>query len=130
IVIAIIGLLAAVLIPNLMNARRVAVDRAAEGFAQNVYTAGNAYLATNVAANVAATITANTGADCSDGATFGSYSVAAPSFTVTSCQITESGGDFSIALAYTGGVTGVSPITFPAGSGSGSGSGNGDGEEP
>ena len=39
IVIAIIGILAAVLIPNLLGARRTAVDRAAAAHAQNVYTA-------------------------------------------------------------------------------------------
>ena len=44
IVIAIIGILAAILIPNLLRARRVAVDRAAQGYVQNVYTAGNADL--------------------------------------------------------------------------------------
>ena len=36
IVIAIIGILAAVLIPNLLNARRNATNTAAEGFARNV----------------------------------------------------------------------------------------------
>jgi type IV pilus assembly protein PilA len=39
IVIAIIGILAAVLIPNLLNARRTALLRAAEAHGQNVYKA-------------------------------------------------------------------------------------------
>ena len=45
IVIAIIGILAAVLLPNLLRARRAAQQRAAEAYAANVYTAANAYLA-------------------------------------------------------------------------------------
>jgi type IV pilus assembly protein PilA len=39
IVIAIIGILAAVLIPNLLNARRTATQRAAQAYGQNVYKA-------------------------------------------------------------------------------------------
>ena len=45
IVIAIIGILAAVLIPNLMNARRTAALRAAQAHSNNVYTAYVASLA-------------------------------------------------------------------------------------
>ena len=48
IVIAIIGILAAVLIPNLLGARRTAVDRAGDAYIRNVYTAAQAYLAENV----------------------------------------------------------------------------------
>ena len=45
IVIAIIGILAAVLIPNLMNARTTAAKRAAQAHSQTVYTAAVAALA-------------------------------------------------------------------------------------
>ncbi len=45
IVIAIIGILAAVLVPNLLNARRSASIRAEQAYAQNVYKAVNAYVA-------------------------------------------------------------------------------------
>ena len=48
IVIAIIGILAAVLIPNLLQARKVAGTRAADGYAHNVYVAAQAYLAEDV----------------------------------------------------------------------------------
>ena len=48
IVIAIIGILAAVLIPNLLRARHVAVDRAGQSYVQNVYTAAQAYLSENI----------------------------------------------------------------------------------
>jgi type IV pilus assembly protein PilA len=45
IVVAIIGILAAVLVPNLLNARRTALLRAAQAHGQNVYKAVSAYLA-------------------------------------------------------------------------------------
>jgi len=50
IVIAIIGILAAVLIPNLMSARTTAQQRAAQAHSQNVYTAAVAALAEDVEA--------------------------------------------------------------------------------
>jgi type IV pilus assembly protein PilA len=53
IVIAIIGILAAVLVPNLLNARRTAQVRAEEAYAQNVYKAANAAIAEDP--NIAAT---------------------------------------------------------------------------
>lgn len=106
IVIAIIGILAAVLIPNLMNARRVAVDRAAQGYVQNVYTAAQAYLAENVNLSVADVLTADS--DCTDGAIFGSYSVQAPSFSVAAggCTVAANAtnSDITVNLTYAGGV--------------------------
>ncbi|HEX6938714.1 MAG TPA: prepilin-type N-terminal cleavage/methylation domain-containing protein [Longimicrobiales bacterium] len=48
IVIAIIGILAAVLIPNLLGARRTAVDRAGDAYLRNVYTAAQAEFAEKV----------------------------------------------------------------------------------
>lgn len=47
IVIAIIGILAAVLVPNLLQARRTAQLRAEQAYIQNVYKVANAYLAEN-----------------------------------------------------------------------------------
>ena len=58
IVIAIIGILAAVLIPNLLGARQSAQARAAQAHGSNVYTALQAYLASNIQADAADTITA------------------------------------------------------------------------
>ena len=49
IVIAIIGILAAVLIPNLLNARQQAQFRAVQAYSSQVYTVGNAILAEGVA---------------------------------------------------------------------------------
>ena len=48
IVIAIIGILAAVLIPNLLNAREAAAQRAAQAYSGNVYTALVAALTDNI----------------------------------------------------------------------------------
>ena len=48
IVIAIIGILAAVLIPNLLSARRLAQERAAQSYSAQVYTAVNSWLAASV----------------------------------------------------------------------------------
>ena len=101
IVIAIIGILAAVLIPNLMNARRVAIDRAAQGFAQNVLTAATAYMSEDV------TVTADdvAGIACSaSGYTAGSYSVNAASFDLTGCAVTaEANGTIGVWVTYNGG---------------------------
>ena len=49
IVIAIIGILAAVLIPNLLNARQQAQLRAVQAYSSQVYTVGNAVLAEGIA---------------------------------------------------------------------------------
>lgn len=60
IVIAIIGILAAVLIPNLLNARRNATNTAAEGFARNVVN----YVASADATNPTAVQGAFVATDC------------------------------------------------------------------
>ncbi|WP_229664851.1 type II secretion system protein, partial [Deinococcus wulumuqiensis] len=62
IVIAIIGILAAVLIPNLLNARKAANNTAAATMARNAATAGEAYRA-----NGGTLVTSAT--DCSDATT-------------------------------------------------------------
>jgi len=96
IVIAIIGILAAVLIPNLLRARQVANDRAAQAFAQNVYKAAQAYLAENV--NVT---TVPTNCSGTVGYTAGQYTVPAPGSFVTGCTVPSSGSP--ITVTYTGG---------------------------
>jgi type IV pilus assembly protein PilA len=85
IVIAIIGILAAVLIPNLMGARRISQDRATQSYGQNVYKAANSYLAEFVSATPSAVITAN----CKTGYAIGSYSVPNPSSSVQSCRVEQ-----------------------------------------
>ena len=92
IVIAIIGILAAVLIPNLLNARRAATDRAAKAYAQNVYKAANAHIAESTANTVAAGV-------CQD--TYGNYNSGGRPGFVTDCQITENAT--RVTVTYTGG---------------------------
>jgi type IV pilus assembly protein PilA len=96
IVIAIIGILAAVLIPNLLRARQVAVDRAAESYVKNVYTAGQAYLAEDISSSIAA-------GDCTSGATFGA-----------SAYVVKDPGDFVTACTYTANVASVD-VTYQNG---------------
>ena len=98
IVIAIIGILAAVLIPNLLRARQVAADRAALAYAQNVYKAGNAYIAESTGNTVGAGTCATAGGTT----TFGGYSAKAPGF-VTTCNYTSD--VTSVTVTYSGGTT-------------------------
>lgn len=95
IVIAIIGILAAVLIPNLLNARKVAIDRAALAYAQNVYKAAQAYIA-----ETGATLNSGTCATQGGVQNFGQYSAKAPPF-VTNCNYT--GDAQQVTVTYTGG---------------------------
>ena len=103
IVIAIIGILAAVLIPNLMRARRVAVDRAALAYAHNVYKVSNAYTAEALGTGVI------TG-DCTAGYTAGSYSITSPGVNVvTSCTVADVGGLPQVTVVSYYGTTTVIP---------------------
>ena len=98
IVIAIIGILAAVLVPNLLNARRTATQQAALAHGQNVYKAVAAYLAENPQ-RAATDITDN---NCADGFTAGSYSVGNAPAGVT-CTYTATGPDsFTITVTAPG----------------------------
>jgi len=104
IVIAIIGILAAVLIPNLLRARTVANDRAAYAYAQNVYKAAQAYLAENANFSLAA---GNCGGSTggATAASFGGYTVPGPGAFVTNCQITANAA--RVTVTYNGGTTGT-----------------------
>ena len=104
IVIAIIGILAAVLIPNLMQARRAAATRAAESYAANVYTAVNAYLAENVNDTVATGIAP--GCDPTAGYSLGGYTVAPISTNIVSaCTLSEVDGDAQVEVTFGAGTT-------------------------
>jgi type IV pilus assembly protein PilA len=93
IVIAIIGILAAVLVPNLLRARAVAIDRAAIAYAQNVYKAANAYIAEDP--------TNNTVSAGSCAASYGQYSAGPQPTFVDDCQITD--GASQVTVTYNGG---------------------------
>ena len=99
IVIAIIGILAAVLIPNLMQARRSAGTRAAESYATNVYTAVNAALADNVTMDIATAIAP--GCAPAAGYSLGGFSVGAISTQyVSACTLANVAGDVQVTVTY------------------------------
>ena len=104
IVIAIIGILAAVLIPNLLSARRTAQERAAEAYAQNVYKAAFAYVAENPDNTVVTT------EDCTGGYSAGSYSVPSPGTAVSECTVEDAGdGTPKVTVTSIGGNNYVIP---------------------
>lgn len=98
IVLAIIAVLSVVLAPNLFQARRVTLDRSAEAYARNVYTAAQAYLAEDRANQLPA-------GDCTrgvaPGGAFGRYSVDDPGSHVSNCSWTAMGG--TVTVTYSGG---------------------------
>jgi type IV pilus assembly protein PilA len=103
IVIAIIGVLAAVLIPNLIRARDTAINRAAQAHAQNVAKAAFAYITEDPNRTVILTN------DCTGGYTAGGYSAPNANGSVISCTVADSNNDnlpevsvtSSRGLAYT-----------------------------
>lgn len=103
-VIAIVGALAAVLVPNLLRARQVAMDRAALSYAQNVYKAAQAYLGENPLEH---TIQAGS---CVGGVDFGGYNVPAPTsfLRVTDCTYTANAT--RVVVTYEGGTTSVQVV--------------------
>lgn len=86
IVVAIIGILAAVLIPNLIRARQVAQNRAAQAYANEVYKVANAYIGENPGSSVIA-------GDCTSQYVAGGYSTqSAGANAVSSCTVVDLGG--------------------------------------
>lgn len=97
IVIAIIGILAAVMVPNLLGARASALERAAEDYTRNVFQAAMAYLSEDPT---------RTGADVAQGSCAGGYTAATgyelqnPGSAVTTCSVTAGSGlDFTVSVA-------------------------------
>jgi len=103
IVVAIIGILAAVLIPNLLRARQVATDKAAVAYAQNVYKAGNAQITEDPQTAIAA-------GTCTGGVSFGTtnYTVPNPGAFITVCNYTAQVG--KVTLTYTGGTVATATV--------------------
>lgn len=96
IVIAIIGILAAVLVPNLLNARKTAQGRAEQAYAQNVYKAANAYLAENPNA------TALPSSSCTGSYSVGSYGAGTAPGTLTACSVSFTLATQVVTVTYTG----------------------------
>jgi type IV pilus assembly protein PilA len=107
IVIAIIGILAAVLIPNLLQARVSANKRAIQAHSANVYKALQAALADNASASVAGIQGVAANANCKPavttidlGGTLGTVNYgwnAAPG-AVATCAVTTLGQDFVVTV--------------------------------
>ncbi len=102
IVIAIIGILAAVLIPNLLQARRAANDRAAQAHAQNVYKAAYAYIAEDTSRTVADITDTN----CKTGGfQAGQYTVPDPGAAVSSCTVSGTGTEPKVSVTSANGTS-------------------------
>jgi type IV pilus assembly protein PilA len=108
IVIAIIGILAAVLIPNLLRARQTATDRAGDAYIHNVYTAAQAYLAENVQASAVDT-------DCESGYDPGGASGSGYDVDdwgpIASCEVNPDGS--GVAAQWAGGVRNFGNVGNP-----------------
>ena len=80
---AVIGILSAVLIPNLLQARESALDRAAQAYARNVYSVAVAHLGEHPNNEVIA-------GDCTEGYFTDNYAIETPgSNVVASCQVED-----------------------------------------
>ena len=106
IVIAIIGILAAVLVPNLLNARRVAQIRAEQAYAQNVYKVANAAIAENP--NI---LESQLDKSCKTGYSVGSYDAGSAPGTLTSCDVDYDPTAQTVKVTYSG--ASGSSITIP-----------------
>ena len=104
IVIAIIGILAAVLIPNLLSARRLAQDRAAQAYGAQVFTAINAHLAADPANTLTAGGCGGGAAGYSIGVAPNEFAVAAPGTPVSDCQINGDETSFGVTVESSNGV--------------------------
>lgn len=120
IVVAIIGILAAVLTPQFLNARKVAADRAAEAYAHNVYTAISAHIAEKGTVDMFASQSTPAGTGtigCTDGWAGSNTNFPVPKpakgLDITRCLVTVSPGyQLSVAVTYEGGTK--SSTTLPA----------------
>lgn len=103
IVIAIIGILGAVLIPLVSGARTSALNRAAQSYARNVYTAGTTYLSLEIDRTASALATS----DCTGGFTQAvGFELGPPGSGVVSCAVTPIDvSTISVTVTSTAGVT-------------------------
>ena len=105
VVLAIIGILAATLTPNVIRARDVAIDRAADAYARDVYMLAHAHLARSVNNTLEED-------SCLEGYTVGGLTVNAPGNMVASCELTltEQG---SPVITYRPNIAGSGEKTMP-----------------
>ncbi|MDF1521315.1 MAG: type II secretion system protein [Trueperaceae bacterium] len=100
IVIAIIGILAAVLIPNLLNARVQAQERAAEAYMRNVATAATATLASDITLAIADIVVLDCAAGYAPAAVLAAgYDLGDPGTAVTGCAVADdTAGGFTVTV--------------------------------
>jgi type IV pilus assembly protein PilA len=121
IVIAIIGILAAVLIPNLLNARVQAQERAAQAHSTNVFTAYTAILASDATLTPTAAVALGPGTCTaaqtltSGGATFAHNAAPANVATGGSCAVAgnDAAGSITVTVVTAGGQTYVNGVLQP-----------------
>ena len=101
IVIAIIGILAAVLIPNLLNARKSANDSAAQTYLRNAVTAAEAWRSQNPSDTT--TVGATAGVDCNSATLSANGSAASLPAGVTACKVRQTqNGTYGYVTSSTG----------------------------
>ena len=100
IVIAIIGILAAVLIPNLLNARNIAQERALQAHSTNVTTVATAWLASDSTRDNDDAIAAWDDCEGASGDVDGYSHPAAPAVT-DSCNVGENAGALETTVVGT-----------------------------
>lgn len=107
IVIAIIGILAAVLIPNLLNARNAAQVRALQAHSSNVFTTATAWLVHDISRDEDDAVT--TWGSCMTATQAGGYSHQDAPSAATDCEVVveEVGGIDSLVARVEGTVGGV-----------------------
>ncbi|BCP66376.1 type II secretion system protein [Thermus thermophilus] len=105
IVIAIIGILAAVLVPNLLNARRTAQIRAEQAYAQNVYKVANAAIAEDP--NIAEADVDSE--DCTGGYSVGNYDAGPAPQTLTECSVDYDPTTQTVTVEWSGAGSGTIP---------------------
>jgi type IV pilus assembly protein PilA len=103
IVIAIIGILAAVLIPNLLSARQSANDSASQSYLRNAITAAEAWRSRDPANNLKSVATACNDVSIVSGTLPGSVKAAAAGSEKTACSIIMSqNGSAGRVISVTG----------------------------
>lgn len=103
IVIAIIGILAAVLIPSLLRGRESALERSAQAYARNVFNSGHGYLASELAGSTADLESL----DCSSGYTEAiGFELQDPGAAVSACTVTAiSSTEFEVSVTSISGAS-------------------------
>ncbi|GGB77328.1 type IV pilin protein [Deinococcus soli (ex Cha et al. 2016)] len=101
IVIAIIGILAAVLIPNLLNARKSANDSAAQTYLRNAVTAAEAWRSQNPTDTT--TLGATAGVDCNSAVLSANNTAVSFPAGVTACKVRQTqNGTYGYVTSSTG----------------------------